>query len=106
MFAVFGEEDKKNAWGALFDVEDPRSKIPQNKGKVLDIYQALEVARHDIQYLDWRARQDVLTIMLLHEKVSTSFILLLLYRIGLMPELCCFLMFIILTFIILVSGSD
>ncbi|XP_014524345.1 chlorophyllide a oxygenase, chloroplastic [Vigna radiata var. radiata] len=69
VFAVFGEEDKKNAWGALFDVEDPRSKIPQNKGKVLDIYQALEVARHDIQYLDWRARQDVLTIMLLHEKV-------------------------------------
>lgn len=73
MFAVFGEVEKKNAWGALFDVEDPRSKIPQNKGKILDIYQALEVARYDIQYLDWRARQDVLTIMLLHEKVSTDF---------------------------------
>ncbi|KAI9113218.1 hypothetical protein K1719_015743 [Acacia pycnantha] len=29
----------------------------------------LEVARYDIQYCDWRARQDVLTIMLLHEKV-------------------------------------
>ncbi|KAG4963245.1 hypothetical protein AAZX31_14G135000 [Glycine max] len=69
VFAVFGEEEKKNAWAALFDVEDPRSKFPQNKGKVLDIYQALEVARHDIQYLDWRARQDVLTIMHLHEKV-------------------------------------
>ncbi|KAK7282723.1 hypothetical protein RIF29_11719 [Crotalaria pallida] len=72
VFAVFGEEDekKKNAWGALFNVEDPRTKIPQyNKGKVLDIYQALEVARYDLHYCDWRARQDVLTIMLLHEKV-------------------------------------
>ncbi|KAK7321008.1 hypothetical protein VNO77_31053 [Canavalia gladiata] len=68
VFAVFGEE-KKNAWGALFHVEDPRSKVPHYKGKFLDVYQALEVARYDIQYLDWRARQDVLTIMLLHEKV-------------------------------------
>ncbi|XP_054799869.1 chlorophyllide a oxygenase, chloroplastic [Prosopis cineraria] len=70
VFAVFGEDlCRKNAWGALFDVEDPRSKVPQYKGKFLDIYQALEVARYDIQYCDWRARQDVLTIMLLHEKV-------------------------------------
>lgn len=73
MFAVFGEEsEKKNGWDALFDVEDPRSKVPQYKGKFLDIYQALEVARYDIQYCDWRARQDVQTIMLLHEKVSLS----------------------------------
>ena len=73
MFAVFGEEsslgDKKSSWGSLFDVEDPRSKVPQCKGKFLDVYQALEVARYDIQYCDWRARQDLLTIMLLHEKV-------------------------------------
>ncbi|KAK1553658.1 hypothetical protein Q3G72_001707 [Acer saccharum] len=73
VFAVFGEEgglvDKKNPWGTLFDVEDPRSKFPQCKGKFLDVNQALEVARYDIQYCDWRARQDVLTIMLLHEKV-------------------------------------
>ncbi|XP_030528013.1 chlorophyllide a oxygenase, chloroplastic [Rhodamnia argentea] len=71
--AVFGEEgelvDKKSLWGPLFDVEDPRSKAPQFKGKFLDANQALEVARYDIQYLDWRARQDLLTIMLLHEKV-------------------------------------
>ncbi|KAL3736698.1 hypothetical protein ACJRO7_025612 [Eucalyptus globulus] len=71
--AVFGEEgelvDKKSVWGPLFDVEDPRSKAPQWKGKFLDVNQALEVARYDIQYLDWRARQDLLTIMLLHEKV-------------------------------------
>lgn len=74
VFAVFGEDvEKKNDWGALFHVEDPRSKVPQCKGKFLDIYQALEVARQDIQYCDWRARQDVLTIMLLHEKVSTNF---------------------------------
>lgn len=73
VFAVFGEEgalpDKKSAWGPLFDVEYPRSKMPQLKGKFLDVNQALEVARYDIQYLDWRARQDLLTIMILHEKV-------------------------------------
>ncbi|KAJ7959143.1 chlorophyllide a oxygenase, chloroplastic-like [Quillaja saponaria] len=70
VFAVFGEElEKKNAWGTIFDVEDPRSKAPQSKGKFLDVNQAFEVARYDIQYLDWRARQDLLTIMLLHEKV-------------------------------------
>ncbi|RDY10668.1 Chlorophyllide a oxygenase, chloroplastic, partial [Mucuna pruriens] len=70
VFAVYGEEiDKKNTWSSLFDVEDPRSKVPQYKGKFLDAYQALEVARYDIQYCDWRARQDLLTIMLLHEKV-------------------------------------
>ncbi|XP_062099530.1 chlorophyllide a oxygenase, chloroplastic [Humulus lupulus] len=72
VFAVLEEEawvEKKSAWGPLFDVEDPRSKFPQSKGKFLDVNQALEVARFDIQYCDWRARQDVLTIMLLHEKV-------------------------------------
>lgn len=73
VLAVFGEEgglhDKKSVWDNIFDVEDPRSKMPQCKGKFLDVNQALEVARYDIQYCDWRARQDVLTIMLLHEKV-------------------------------------
>ncbi|CAL1362415.1 unnamed protein product [Linum trigynum] len=74
VFAVFGDEggglvEKKSQWGALFEVEDPRSKMPQCKGKFLDANQALEVARYDIQYCDWRARQDLLTIMLLHEKV-------------------------------------
>ncbi|CAM8935828.1 unnamed protein product [Rhodiola kirilowii] len=73
VFAVFGEEggliDKKNPWSSIFEVEDPRSKFPQCTGKFLDAYQALEVVRFDIQYCDWRARQDLLTIMLLHEKV-------------------------------------
>ncbi|KAE9605848.1 hypothetical protein Lal_00025226 [Lupinus albus] len=69
VFAVFGEIEKKSERGALFNVEEPRSKAPEYKGKVLDIYQAIEVARYDIQYLDWRARQDVLSIVLLHEKV-------------------------------------
>lgn len=76
MFAVFGEDggsiDKKSTWGALFNVEDPRPKAPLYKGKILDANQALEVARFDIQYLDWRARHDVLSIMLLHEKVRSS----------------------------------
>lgn len=76
--AVFGEEgelvDKKSLWGPLFDVEDPRSRAPQLKGKFLDVNQALEVARYDIQYLDWRARQDLLTIMLLHEKVCVNLV--------------------------------
>lgn len=71
---MFGEElEKKNSWGTIFDVEDPRLKVPLSKGKTLDVFQALEVARQDIQYCDWRARQDVLTIMLLHEKVSDNF---------------------------------
>ncbi|XP_073052758.1 chlorophyllide a oxygenase, chloroplastic-like isoform X1 [Primulina eburnea] len=73
VFAIIGENDgfveRKSPWTTLFDVEDPRSKVPTNKGKFLDVNQALEVARYDIQYCDWKARQDVLTIMLLHEKV-------------------------------------
>lgn len=78
VFAVFGEEsessvERKNSWSTIFDVEDPRSKFPQSKGKFLDVNQALEVARFDIQYCDWRARQDLLTIMLLHEKVLIVF---------------------------------
>lgn len=79
MFAVFGEEgaiERKSGWETLFDVEDPRTKVPQCKGKFLDVNQALEVARYDIQYCDWRARQDVLAIMLLHEKVPQNLILL------------------------------
>lgn len=74
MFIVLNEGgvEKRSSWGPLFDVEDPRSKLLECKGKFLDVYQALEVARLDIQYCDWKARQDVLTIMLLHEKVSDS----------------------------------
>ncbi|KAL0365883.1 UNVERIFIED_CONTAM: Chlorophyllide a oxygenase, chloroplastic [Sesamum radiatum] len=72
VLAIIGDDgrlvERKSAWTTLFDVEDPRSKVPQYKGKFLDAYQALEVARHDIQYCDWKARQDVLTIMLLHGK--------------------------------------
>ncbi|KAK4389673.1 Chlorophyllide a oxygenase, chloroplastic [Sesamum angolense] len=74
VLAIIGDDgslvERKSPWMTLFDVEDPRSKVPQYKGKFLDAYQALEVARHDIQYCDWKARQDVLTIMLLHEKVD------------------------------------
>jgi chlorophyllide a oxygenase len=33
------------------------------------------VARYDIQYCDWRARQDLLTIMILHEKVCWNSLL-------------------------------
>ncbi|KAH6789100.1 Pheophorbide a oxygenase family protein with Rieske 2Fe-2S domain-containing protein [Perilla frutescens var. frutescens] len=73
VFAIIGEEggsvERKNPWTTLFEVEDPRSKLPLYQGKFLDAYQALEVARYDIQYCDWKARQDVLAIMLLHEKV-------------------------------------
>ncbi|KZV33029.1 chlorophyll synthase [Dorcoceras hygrometricum] len=73
VFAIIGENgglvEKKSPWTTLFEVEDPRSKVPTHKGKFLDVYQALEVARYDLQYCDWKARQDVLTIMLLHEKV-------------------------------------
>ena len=86
VFAVFGEEgaiERKSGWQTLFDVEDPRTKVPQSKGKFLDANQALEVARNDIQYCDWRARQDVLTIMHLHEKV---------------PSISCYFICLFLTF--------
>lgn len=77
VFAVIGDEgglvERKSPWTTLFDVEDPRSKVPQYKSKFIDVNQALEVARYDLQYCDWKARQDVLTIMLLHEKVTNNF---------------------------------
>ncbi|PIN16175.1 Chlorophyllide-a oxygenase [Handroanthus impetiginosus] len=73
VFAILGDEgglvQRKSLWTTLFEVEDPRPKFPQYKGKFLDLHQALEVARYHIQYCDWKARQDVLMIMLLHEKV-------------------------------------
>nr|XP_029122527.1 chlorophyllide a oxygenase, chloroplastic-like [Elaeis guineensis] len=73
VLAVIGEEGSgglmKNTWGAIFDVEHPGPRVLPSNGKHLDVNQALEVARMDIQYCDWRARQDLLTIMLLHEKV-------------------------------------
>eukprot|EP01018_Ginkgo_biloba_P013459 Gb_35950 [translate_table: standard] len=69
--AIIGGEssEKRNAWDNLFDVEDPRGRTPPWKGRFFDVNQAWEVARHDMQYCDWRARQDVLTIKLLHDKV-------------------------------------
>ncbi|XP_072981332.1 chlorophyllide a oxygenase, chloroplastic-like [Typha angustifolia] len=73
VLAVFGEGggelEKKNDWEAIFDVENPGPRFPLSKGKFLDVNQALEVVRYDIEYCDWRARQDLLTIMLLHNKV-------------------------------------
>ncbi|KAK4804323.1 hypothetical protein SAY86_004140 [Trapa natans] len=58
-FSVLGDEgeldEKKSLWDTLFDGEDPRLKLPQCKGKFVDVNQALEVARYDIQYLEWRA---------------------------------------------------
>lgn len=62
MFAILGDEhglvDKKNPWGAIFEVEQPRFKVTHVQGKFVDVNEALEVARFDIQYCDWRARQD------------------------------------------------
>ncbi|PKU72707.1 chlorophyllide a oxygenase, chloroplastic [Dendrobium catenatum] len=74
IFAVYREEgggglQKRSSWDAIFDVEDPRPRMLPSKGKYLNANQALEVARFDIQYCDWRARQDLLTIVLLHDKV-------------------------------------
>lgn len=60
---------KKSTWEAIFDVENPKPRVLPSGGEFLDAQQALEVARLDIQYCDWRARQDLLTIVLLHDKV-------------------------------------
>ncbi|MCL7038397.1 hypothetical protein MKW94_029313 [Papaver nudicaule] len=76
VYAIIGEGgggfiEKRHDWSTIFEVEDPRASrvVHQNKKKFLEANEALEVARFDIQYCDWRARQDLLTIVLLHEKV-------------------------------------
>ncbi|CAA6663815.1 unnamed protein product [Spirodela intermedia] len=75
VLAVFGEDrgrgdsGGRSAWEAILHVEDPGPRLPLPRGKFLDANQALEVARFDIQYCDWRARHDLLAIMLLHDKV-------------------------------------
>lgn len=76
MYAVLREDGaefaKNNNLEALFHVDDPGPRVPIKKGKFLDVNEALEVVRFDIQYCDWRARQDLLTIMVLHNKVRVS----------------------------------
>ncbi|GJN16652.1 hypothetical protein PR202_gb03665 [Eleusine coracana subsp. coracana] len=73
LYAVLREDGaefaRNNNLEALFHVDDPGPRVPIKKGKLLDVNQALEVVRFDIQYCDWRARQDLLTIMVLHNKV-------------------------------------
>ncbi|GJM91818.1 hypothetical protein PR202_ga08234 [Eleusine coracana subsp. coracana] len=73
VYAVLREDGaefaRNNNLEALFHVDDPGPRVPIKKGKLLDVNQALEVVRFDIQYCDWRARQDLLTIMVLHNKV-------------------------------------
>lgn len=61
--------ERKSTWEAIFDVEDPRPRMPLSKGKFLNANKAMEVVRFDIQYCDWRARHDLLTIIHLHGKV-------------------------------------
>ena len=50
-------------WEALFHVDDPGPRVPIEKGQYLEAKQALDVVRFNIQYCDWRARQDLLTII-------------------------------------------
>uniref|UniRef100_A0A0E0MAX0 Rieske domain-containing protein n=1 Tax=Oryza punctata TaxID=4537 RepID=A0A0E0MAX0_ORYPU len=56
------EHSENNMWEALFHADNPGPMAPIAKGKFLDVNQAL-------QYCDWRARQDLLTVMVLHNKV-------------------------------------
>jgi chlorophyllide a oxygenase len=77
VYAVLSREDgaefaRNNNLEALFHVDDPGPRVPVKKGEVLDVNQALEMVRFDIQYCDWRARQDLLAIMVLHNKVPTN----------------------------------
>ncbi|KAF0934860.1 hypothetical protein E2562_028864 [Oryza meyeriana var. granulata] len=59
VYALLGDDGaeyaKSNTWEALFHVDDPGPRAPIAKGKFLDYY-------------DWRAWQDLLTIMVLHNK--------------------------------------
>ena len=79
---------KNNNLEALFHVDDPGPRVPIKKGKFLDVNEALEVVRFDIQYCDWRARQDLLTIMVLHNKVPNT-VLALSSEIGLVSVCTC-----------------
>jgi len=76
VYAVLREDGaefaRNNNLEALFHVDDPGPRVPIKKGKFLDVNEALEVVRFDIQYCDWRARQDLLTIMVLHNKVPKT----------------------------------
>jgi hypothetical protein len=77
VYAVLSREDgaefaRNNNLQALFHVDDPGPRVPIEKGRLLDVNQALEVVRFDIQYCDWRARQDLLAIMVLHNKVRSA----------------------------------
>ncbi|XP_078441637.1 chlorophyllide a oxygenase, chloroplastic-like [Wolffia australiana] len=76
VLSVFGEPGRReeessgrSAWQEILRVDEKGPKLALPEGKFLDANQALEVARFDIQYCDWRARHDILAIMLLHDKV-------------------------------------
>ncbi|KAI5058325.1 hypothetical protein GOP47_0026495 [Adiantum capillus-veneris] len=51
-------------------VEYPRApRPPPTNGRLFDVQHAWEVVRQDLLYCDWKARQDVLAIKTLHDKV-------------------------------------
>lgn len=54
---------------SIFDVANPWSEGLHQKQSQWDVNQAWEVLRNDVLYLDYRARQDVLAIKGVHDKV-------------------------------------
>lgn len=54
---------------SIFDVANPWSEGMQLRQSQWDVNQAWEVLRNDVLYLDYRARQDVLAIKSVHDKV-------------------------------------
>jgi hypothetical protein len=64
-----GRTRQEQKLGALFHFDEPWPRVPIKKPKFLHVNKALEVVRFNIHYCDWRARQDLLTIVILHNKV-------------------------------------
>lgn len=50
-------------------MQNPRTTAPPSSGRLFDVNHAWEVVRQDLHYCDWKARQDVLAIKTLHDKV-------------------------------------
>ena len=60
-------DSTKERW---LNVQDPRIREPPWKGRrTFEAIQAWDVLRHDLEFCSWKARQDVLTMKTLHDKV-------------------------------------
>ncbi|MCO5592687.1 hypothetical protein L7F22_046690 [Adiantum nelumboides] len=65
----FSEASTDKPPSGWLHVEYPRTTRSPTSGRLFDVQHAWEVVRQDLLYCDWKARQDVLVIKTLHDKV-------------------------------------